>query len=319
MEFGFGIPTRGPLAKRDSIARLAERGEALGFTHLAIPDHIVVPRDISSRYPYNESGRFPGTDTGECLEQLTLIAWLAAVTTRARLLTSVMVVPHRNPVHTAKIVATLDVLSQGRIVLGIGAGWMAEEFEAIGTEPFRDRGRVTDEYLEAFKVLWTSETPRHEGEFVNFSDIVFLPKPVQRPHPPIWVGGESTAAMRRTVRHGDAWYPIGTNPRHPFNSLDRLRAGTRKLHALAEEHDRDPNDITLTYWANWYDESKTLTLEDGTRHLFTGNAEAIASDICDLRDLGYHHLLFNFQRDSLEHSLDAMERFARDIIPLAAA
>ena len=191
MDVGLTIPTRGPLAAPDKIETLVHRAEELGFDHLSVSDHLVVPRNIASRYPYSESGAWPGAASGECLEQFTLLAWLAAITSRPRLITAVAVIPYRAAMHTAKIAATIDVLSQGRLVLGAGAGWMKEEFEAVGAPPFDERGRVTDEYLQAFKILWTENDPRLEGRHVRFDEITFLPKPVQKPHPPIWVGGES--------------------------------------------------------------------------------------------------------------------------------
>ncbi|MCP5151461.1 MAG: LLM class F420-dependent oxidoreductase [Ectothiorhodospiraceae bacterium] len=315
MEYGLGIPSRGPMASAEAIATIARRAEALGFTHLAVSDHIIVPRSIASRYPYSGDGQWPGKTGGECLEQLTLLAWLAAVTEKARLLPSVMVVPHRAPVHTAKILATIDQLSAGRVTLGVGAGWMEEEFKALGAPPFPARGKVTDEYLEAFRVLWTEPHPAYSGEFVQFDDVSFYPKPVQQPGPPIWVGGESKAAMRRTVRLGDAWYPIGSNPRHPLNTVARLRAGIETLHRLSEEHGRDPSTITLTYWANWFDESAGEIRDDGERRLFTGDAARIAADIAALGELGVTHQLFNFQRKDLASTIAAMEHFVAEILP----
>ena len=173
MHVGLTIPTRGPLATPDNIATLVRRAEELGFDHLSVSDHLVVPRNIDSRYPYSESGAWPGAASGECLEQFTLLAWLAAITSRPRLITAVAVIPYRAAMHTAKIAATIDVLSNGRLVLGAGAGWMKEEFEAVGAPPFEERGRVTDEYLQAFKILWTEEDPRFEGRHVRFSEISF--------------------------------------------------------------------------------------------------------------------------------------------------
>ena len=230
-----------------------------------------------------------------------------------------MVVPHRSAVNTAKVLASIDVLSNGRVTLGVGAGWMAEEFAAIGAPPFAERGKVTDEYLAVFKELWTQHAPRFDGDYVRFSDISFLPKPLQNPHPPIWVGGESMPAIRRAARVGDAWYPIGANPRHPLNSVALLRTAAGKLAAEAEKINRDPAQIGLTYWANWYREDNTVTLENGERHLFTGSDADIVDDIGALRELGVGTLLFNFQRDSLQHSLDSMERFAADVLPKASA
>ena len=155
MDFGFGIPMRGPLANVDSISEIVTSGEGLGFNIVTVSDHVVVPRHITSIYPYNEDGRFAGQDTGECLEQLTTLMAIAAITNNLRLLTSVMVLPHRNPVLTAKILATIDVLSKGRLNVGCGVGWMREEFEALTAPSFDERGAVGSEYIQIFKELWT--------------------------------------------------------------------------------------------------------------------------------------------------------------------
>jgi probable F420-dependent oxidoreductase len=316
MDVGLTIPTRGPLATPDAIGTLLRRAEALGFAHLSVSDHVVVPRSIDSRYPYSASGAWPGAASGECLEQFTLLAWLAATTSKARLITAVAVIPYRGAVHTAKIAATIDVLSQGRMVLGAGAGWLKEEFEALGAPPFEERGRVTDEYLQAFKTLWTEEDPHFEGRHVRFANISFLPKPVQKPHPPIWVGGESPPALRRTVRYGDAWFPIGNNPQHPLDTAARFAEGVQRLHRTAEQLGRDPSSIGLAYYAGWFDETRTVQLDDGQRHLLTGTPAQIAEDIDALAELGVRDLVLNLQRDTLERSLASMQHFADEIRPL---
>ena len=175
MEFGFGVPTSGPLSAPESLAALARRGEEMGFGIISVSDHVVIPKSIASRYPYSEAGEFPGAAAGECLEQLTTLAFLVSHTSTARLLTSVMVLPHRSPVLTAKMLATIDVLSKGRLNVGCGVGWMREEFEAIGAPPYDERGAVGEEYIRAFKELWTSDNPTFEGRYCRFSDISFLP------------------------------------------------------------------------------------------------------------------------------------------------
>ena len=159
MEYGFGVPTRGAQAAPENLTALARRGEELGFGIIGVSDHIVIPRTIGSRYPYSEFGEFVGDASGECLEQLTTLSFLAGQTSTARLLTSVMVLPHRGPVLAAKMLASLDVLSKGRLIVGCGVGWMREEFEAIGAPPYDERGDVGDEYIRAFKELWTSDDP----------------------------------------------------------------------------------------------------------------------------------------------------------------
>jgi probable F420-dependent oxidoreductase len=316
MDVGLTIPTRGPLATPDQIATLARRAEELGFDHLSVSDHLVVPRNIGSRYPYSESGQWPGAASGECLEPFTLLAWLAAITSRPRLITAVAVIPYRLAMHTAKIAATIDVLSQGRLVLGAGAGWMKEEFEAVGAPPFEERGRVTDEYLHAFKILWTDDNPRFEGRHVRFSEITFLPKPLQKPHPPIWVGGESPPALRRTVRYGDVWFPIGNNPHHPLDTVARFKEGVAQLHRVAEQNGRDPGSIGLAFYAGWFDETKPAAqVEGGERHIMTGSPAQVAEDIAALGALGVTDLVLNLQRGTLEQSLASMQHVAEEIRP----
>ena len=315
MDFGFSIPTRGALATQQAVLALAQRGEQLGFAHLALPDHVIIPRSITSPYPYNAARKMAGASDGDCLEQLAVLAYLAAATSKIRLLTSVMVAPHRPPVFTAKALATIDVLSNGRLDVGIGAGWMDEEFQAIGAPPFAERGKVTDEYLRIFKVLWTQDSPHYEGQYAKFHDVTFLPKPLQKPHPPIWVGGESPAALRRVIALGDAWYPIGSNPQFLLNTLELFTGAIERLRQDAVRAKRDPQSIAIAYWAPWYKETQTPIIDDGKRQLFTGSDDNVADDIRAFRELGVSSLLFNFARASLAESLVALERFVAEVVP----
>ena len=165
----------------------------------------MVPNSIASVYPYNESGSFVSSVAGEYMEQLTTISYIAGITSKIKLLTSVMVLPHRSPVLTAKILSTIDVLSNGRLIVGCGVGWMKEEFEAIGAPPYEERGAVGSEYLRVFKELWTNDDPTFDGDYASFSDIAFAPKPVQKPHPPIWIGGRvllRSGARGNSATHG---------------------------------------------------------------------------------------------------------------------
>src|ERR1700745_1411397 len=189
MQIGFNIPVTPPLGTPANMTRLAVEGEAIGYDYGCISDHIVEPTDIHSRYPYSDSGEFPKASRGERQEQLIAVAYLAAKTSRLRLLTSVMVVPHRPAVLTAKMLATIDVMSGGRLIVGVGAGWLEGKSRATGRPPFAERGPATDEYLMAFRELWTKDKPRFDGRFVKFADILFAPKPVQKPCPALWIGG----------------------------------------------------------------------------------------------------------------------------------
>jgi probable F420-dependent oxidoreductase len=276
-------------------------------------DHIVVPNHIASSYPYTDTGEFPGSASGEAMEQLTVLAFLAGQTRTIRLVTSVIIVPHRNPLVAAKALATLDVLSKGRLIVGVGVGWMREEFEALGLPPFEERGAVTDEYIRAYKELWTSDNPTFEGKYCRFSDVTFLPKPVQKPHPPIWVGGESRRAMRRTAQLANGWYPIGSNPQFPMNEPAQLAAGIERLAAYATEAGRAASEIEIIYRTHDY----TLRSSRAARHPFVGNADDIAADIRQYATLGVSHLIVDFMRLSrtMDEMLQHMEAMATQVWP----
>lgn len=318
MKYGFGVPTRGPLANPESIVALAREGEELGFGFVSVSDHIVIPRDINSRYPYNESGEFAGGGDGECLEQLTLLTYLAANTETVGLLTSVMVLPHRPPVLTAKILATIDVLSGGRLIVGCGVGWMREEFDALGTPPFDERGAVGDDYLRIFKELWTSDNPSFESSYASFSNVAFAPRPVQKPHPPIWVGGESPPALRRAALLGDVWYPIGANPRFPVGTLGQYATYADRVRGYAREGGRDPSELGFAFSAGWYDDREAQTGSDGGRKRFTGAPRQIADDIKAYEELGVSNLSIGLQAGTLQETMDRLDRFATDVKTLAA-
>src|ERR1700723_3259798 len=166
-------PVSGPLSGAQDLARITVEGEAIGYDYCTLSDHVVIPRELEAKYPYSDTGEFPGRAGGDRHEQLTAVTFVAAKTSKLRLVTSVMVVPHRPAVLTAKILATIDVLSGGRLTLGIGAGWCREEFEAIGTDPFDERGAVTDEYLLACRELWTNADPHFDGKYVKFANVFF--------------------------------------------------------------------------------------------------------------------------------------------------
>jgi probable F420-dependent oxidoreductase len=316
MDFGLTIPNYGPLARRDPIMAIAKQGEALGFNHMAIADHLVIPKKWNSFYPYSPTGRIDTFDGGDCLDPLALMAALALATEKAQLVTAVLVVPYRPPILTAKQVATIDVLSEGRVTLGCGTGWMREEFEAVGAPPYEARGKVTDEYIEAFREMWTNDEPTYEGEYARVADIYFRPQPVRKPHPPIWIGGDSMPALRRTARLGDGWFPVGAAPKKPLNTVARYKEAADKLAGLAEEAGRDPAEIKLTFWAVWYDETKRVTLDDGGRHIFTGESAEVAEDINGMAEIGVSAILFNFIRETTEQTLEATERFAKEVMPL---
>ena len=306
MRYGFYLPTRGQTASPESLESLVARAEGLGFSSVVIADHIVFPVTIKSKYPYTVSGAFPGQ--GDALEQLSLMAFVAGKSRALRLISSVMILAYRNPVVTAKMLATIDVLSGGRVTVGVGVGWLREEFEALGAPDFDRRGAVSDEYLRVFKALWTQDPASYHGELYRFESVRCLPHPVQKPHPPIWVGGHSRAALRRVARLGDGWHPVGANPAVPLRPPE-LRALLEELRRLTEAEGRDPSKLTISYKAPIYDSGRGV--EGGAeRRPFSGSQQAIVDDVATFAGLGVSDLIFDFRSESLAESLERMERFA---------
>jgi probable F420-dependent oxidoreductase len=238
MDIGLFAPLGNGNASAEVLRALGREAEDRGFESIWVAEHVVLFDDYESLYPYAADGRFPGGGDTGLLEPLTALTYLAAVTDRIRLGTGICLVPQRNPVYTAKQVVDLDCLSGGRVDFGVGVGWLREEFEALAM-PFARRGARTDEYLQVMRSLWTDEVSSFEGEHYTLPACRMYPKPVQRPHPPIHVGGESAAATRRAARHGDGWYTFNRLPHELDEPLERLDA------MLAEEG-RARGDLQLT-------------------------------------------------------------------------
>ncbi len=315
MKYGFTLAGRGLFAQTDALSAIAKHGEDLGYDLLSTGDHIVVPHHITSTYPYSENGDWPGASSGEYLEQLTVLSFLAGQTEHIQLVTSVLIVPHRNPLVAAKQLATLDVLSKGRVVVGVGVGWMREEFEALGIPPFSERGKVTDEYLNIFKEVWTQDNPSYQGDYCQFAPLDFLPKPIQKPHPPIWVGGESRRALRRTARFANGWYPIAANPQFPLAGPDQLKSGLERLASFAETEGRSVEEFDIIYRVHNYQLHET---SGHGRQPFRGTPNDIAADIRQFEALGVTHLVIDFtsQSHNLSEVLTHMEAFATQVWPL---
>jgi probable F420-dependent oxidoreductase len=238
MKIGLFAPLGNGNATAGVLRTLGREAEARGFESIWVAEHVVLFDEYESTYPYSPDGKFPGgADTG-LLEPLTALTYLAAVTDTIRLGTGICLVPQRNPVYTAKQVVDLDALSGGRVDFGVGIGWLAEEFEAVAA-PFARRGARCDEYLQVMKTLWTDEVSEHHGELYDLPACKMYPKPVQQPHPPIHVGGESQAAMRRVAAHGQGWYSFNRTP-------EQLDEPLARLDAVLAEHGRTRSDIELT-------------------------------------------------------------------------
>ena len=312
MEYGFYLPNSGAGAEPDALANIAKQGDRLGFYCMVMPDHILQPNQVDSTYPYSLTGDILAagqSGDGEWPEQITTLAYLAGVTERIRLVTSVMIIPYRNPILTAKMLSTLDMLSKGRLILGAGVGWMEEEFELLDAPPFAERGAVTNEYLRAFIELWTKDNPKFEGKYVNFSDITFLPKPVQKPYPPIWIGGQSKPAIRRAAQIGDCWHPVGAIPAAPLEP-EELAENLVLLRDYAEKAGRDPSKIQVSVKAPLYDSGDS----SGPRRRFSGSPDEVRQDVQTYSDVGVTHLIFDFRTADPHQTEDRMAQFAEEIM-----
>ena len=246
MEFGISLPGRGPLAKPDQVLSIAAKADALGYASIFVTDHVVLPASMArSVYPYSATGQLPGGAAQDYLEPLAMLGCLARATKRARLGTSVLVVPYRHPLLTAKILATVDQLSGGRVILGAGVGWLREEFEALGAPPFEERGAVTDEYLRFMRATWTTDPVSFTGRYVSVHGVHALPKPAQPAGIPVWIGGHTDAAVRRAATLGDGWHPIALRP-PGLLFPDEYATRARQIQAWAKDARRDPHAVTLT-------------------------------------------------------------------------
>lgn len=318
MQFGWSLIARGPLATEETLVRLAERVDRLGYDSIWVSDHIVVPARISSSYPYSIDGKVDPEAWKHYLEPLTLLTYLLAKTQRVKIGISVLVIPYRNPIFTAKILSTADFLSGGRVILGAGVGWMEEEFVALGLDYFHERGAVTDEFLQIFRVLWTEEVARFEGRYHRFADILFAPKPVQKPSIPIWIGGHTKPAMRRAARLGDGWMPIGLRPPASFRPSEMGEA-VRQLREMTAQAGRDPSALTIALRVPL---SLGVPQRGGPdappgekRRPLTGNADEIVEDIGRYAEAGVSHMVLDYLGTRLEEFEEAIERFAAEVRP----
>ena len=237
MRVDLWIPTATPFATPELLAAIGREAEERGFSELWVGEHVVLFEEYASSYPYADDGKIPAPPGTGLLEPLNTLSFLAAHTSTVRLGTAMVLLPQRNPVYTAKEAATLDWLSGGRVDLGVGVGWLEEEFRAVNV-PWPQRGRRTDEYLEVLRTLWSDETSQFEGEYYSLNPCQMFPKPVQSPLP-IHIGGESDAALTRVARAGDGWHTFNRAP-------EDLAAPLARLDGLLAEHGRSRAEVTVT-------------------------------------------------------------------------
>lgn len=319
MEFGFSLPGRGPLARPDHLLAIAVEADRLRYASIFVTDHVVLPASMArSVYPYSATGQLPGGAAQDYLEPLAMLGHLARATKRVRIGTSVLVIPYRHPLVTAKTLATIDVLSGGRVILGAGVGWLREEFEALGAPPFEERGAVTDEYLAVMRAAWTRDPVTFEGRYCTVREVHALPKPAQRGGIPVWIGGHTEAALRRAGTLGDAWHPIALRPPgllHPAEYADKAK----QVHAWAQRAGRDPQSVALTVRVPMEVRPRRAKTPAGDRPPFQGTAAEVLADLRAYEALGVSHVVFDPTHGEIDAVLANLRRFAEDVRPKLAA
>lgn len=272
MRIGVSLPNVGLDHGKEMVLPVAEAAERLGFDSVWAAHHVTLPYERSSRYPYQHSGTELAMSPGmQWLDPLTTLAMVAGSTDRVRLGTSVLVLPYRNPVNLAAEAAALDVLSDGRFVLGVGAGWMQEEFRALGIDP-AERGPRTDEHIEVLRTLWTQDPASYAGRFTSFEGIVLATTPRTEGGPPIWVGGNTDVALRRALRLGDGWHGFEVYA----EDVPELR---ERLARLGEEVGRDPGELVLSVVRGLIPPGREEESFIPDRRMLGGSAEAVIEEL----------------------------------------
>lgn len=291
IKVGAHLPVFGAAGTREALLGLARRLEGLGYESLWVSDHVVLPWEIGSRYPYNARGEFPLPPASNVLEPLTVLALVAGVTERIHLGTSVLVLPHRHPVLAAKMLATLDHLAPGRVILGAGVGWLRDEIELLGV-PYERRGAWSDEAIRIMRACWREERVSFAGEFFRFDAVACRPRPANGTIP-IWIGGHTARAFRRVAELGDGWHAAFPTGRALEEALGRLREACRQA-------GRDPATVTVSVRMGLAARRPAAELVDEIRRLAA---------------MGVTHVILEASIRSLERMTAAYERFAAEIRP----
>jgi probable F420-dependent oxidoreductase len=282
VKFDLWVPTASPMTTPGLLGALAAGAEEREIATVWVGEHVVLFERYASRYPYAEDGRIPAPSGTGLLEPMVTLSYLAARTTTVRLGTAMLLLPQRNPVYVAKDVSSLDWLSGGRVDLGVGVGWLKEEFDALNV-PWERRGKRTDEYLEVLRTLWCDPTSSFHGEFYDLPECEMYPKPVQQPHPPVHIGGETPAALRRAAWLGQGWHTFNRSP-------EELATGLAELDRHLEEAGRSRDELRVTVCPYF----NQLTPE-GVEAYAEAGADAVAA------------LFFAFGPDEVESTLDGLE------------
>ena len=305
MDWGIHLPHLGRQATRRNVIDFAQHAEQLGFHSAWVSDHVAWPRAIESKYPYSDDGSFAPPIDMPWLDPIGTLFFVAGCTERMRLGATVLILGYRPPVLTAKAIASLDALSEGRVILGVGVGWMREEFEVLGM-PYDHRGKRADEQLELFRALFTESTPSFHGEFYDVPEIGFEPKPIGGAVP-IWVGGDSEPAFRRTARYGDAVHAA-------FQDVATVEAAWRRVRELAAEAGRDPDALRLSVRL-YLDPASSMPASKS----IAGSTEQMIDTIGRWAAIGVDHVLLDpVAPGGLAGRRGAMEQFMLDVAPQIA-
>ena len=294
MRFGVCVPNNWGIYDFHGVISVGTRAEELGFDSVWTREHLFNVGYISQRLgnkPY--------------YEPLTVLAYLSALTTKVRLGTSVLVLPYHDPVRLAKVVATLDVASGGRITLGLGVGSMPEEYEALGVA-FHERGAIANEMLEAMRVLWVDQDPVFDGKYYSFENAKFSPKPIQKPYPRLEIGGSSPAALRRVARIGAGWHPTASSP-------GLIQKGVEKIQANALSMGRAMDNIEVSMPINWRPDEDIGESSSGERPGLVGRSRELLVQIREYELAGVGTIILDFASDDVGFTLSAMEEFVKEV------
>jgi len=332
MRFGNRVPNSGPLASPEAIARVAEESDALGFDSVWVHDHLTWTAAIHRTHISSGSeAALSSHGSPDFFEAITTLAFLAGIVRRARLGVACLVVPCRNPVYAAKQVASLDVISGGRLELGVGIGSPAtlqsREYEILGIDR-RVRGKICDDYIQAMKEIWTNDPSTYRGKFVSFQDAEIFPKPLQKPYPPLWVGGWTKAAMARTARLGDGWLPAWLKPKD-------IGVCFREVKRMADQQGRDPEKIRLgievyvsidenaakardnamgTFQASRSTYERDMSLEFLQQVSLIGSPAEIRERVARYGEAGVSHFELKFIYPTVDRLLGMMRLFSEEVL-----
>ena len=309
MEIGISIPR---IPDVPGLKRFVEMAETLGFESVLAGDHIVLPTAGTNQYPYTADGSFSRPSSEPFLETMTLLGYLAAFTDRIKLGSTVIILPYRNPVVQAKMFASLDVLTGGRIICGVGVGWLEKEFEILGLD-YHQRGAMTDEFLGIMQALWSQSNPEFHGKYYNIDGIQFEPKPIQQPGIPVWVGGHTKAALRRTAKYGSCWHTTRQTPEFVAENLPYLRDRIKK-------EGRELSEVTVSLKRSLH--FTDMGMNEGGYVRSGGSLVAstreVLEDLHACQEIGINQLTYDFRVETVPDCIKVMEHIAEHILPVAS-